>query len=120
MPCKLFLVVADTTNLVTGLREKRVFLERFVGARARPPVGGHLYRSLRCILHDCFTERSTVLAFNVSQLFALNHRVRGYDAVLGVGAPDIKITVFEAALAIVEHIKPSPRPLSPRPPLSQA
>jgi hypothetical protein len=81
VPGKLFLVVADTTNLVTGLRVKGGLLERLVCARARPPVGGHLYRSLRGILHDCFTERSTVLAFNVSQLFALKHRLCGYDAV---------------------------------------
>ena len=71
MPGKLFLVVADCANLVTGLRVEGGLLERLVCARARPPIGGHLYRSLRVILHDCSTERSTVLAFNVSQLFAL-------------------------------------------------
>jgi hypothetical protein len=47
-----------------------------------------------------------VVALNVSQLFAPIHvRLRGYDAVRGVGAPHIKITVLEAAFTVVEHIK---------------
>ena len=43
---KLFLVEADTTNLVTNLRIEGGLFERLVCARARPPVGGLLYRSL--------------------------------------------------------------------------
>ena len=71
MPGKLFFVVADTTNLVTDLRVESLLLEGLVRAGSRPPVGGLFYRSLGGILHNRFTERSTVLALNVSQLFAL-------------------------------------------------
>jgi hypothetical protein len=103
---KLFLVVADTTNLVTDLRVESLLLEGLVRARSWPPVGGLFYRSLGGILHNRFTERSTVLALNVSQLFASVHvRLRRDDAVRGVGAPHIKVSILEAALAIVEHIK---------------
>src|SRR5215831_11921707 len=102
---KLFLVVADTTNLVTDLRVEGLLLEGLVRAGSRPPVSGLFYRSLGGILHNRFTERSTVLALNVSQLFAPIHvRLRRNDAVGGVGAPHIKITILEAALALVEHI----------------
>src|SRR6476660_6477061 len=103
---QLFLVVADSTNLVTDLRVEGRLLEGLVRAGSRPPVGGLFYRSLGGILHNRFTERSTLLALKVSQLFAPIHvRLCGYDAVRRVGAPHIKITVLEAALAIVEHIK---------------
>src|SRR5262245_1827747 len=64
------------------------------------------YRSLGDILHNRFTERRTVLALNIPQLFALIHvRLRRYDAVRGVGTPHIKISILEAAFAIVEHVK---------------
>ena len=72
--------------------------------RARPR---RVAATSRCgILHNRFTERSTLLALKVSQLFAPIHvRLRGYDAVRRVGAPHIKITVLKATLAFVEHIK---------------
>ena len=47
---KLFLVVADTTNLITDLCVEGGLFERLVCARARPPVGGLFYRSLGGIL----------------------------------------------------------------------
>src|SRR4249919_2497347 len=73
---------------------------------AREPVGGLFYRSLGGILHNRFTQPSTVHALNVSQLLALIPvRMRRYDAVRGVGAEHIKIAVLEAAFALVEHIK---------------
>src|SRR6476660_164230 len=88
------------------LRVESLLLEGLVRAGSRPPVGSLFYRSLGGILHNRFTERSTLLALKVSQLFAPIHvRLCGYDAVRRVGAPHIKITVLEAALAIVEHIK---------------
>jgi len=49
---KLFLVEAHTTNLVTNLCVEGGLFERLVCARARPPVGGLLYRSLGGILHN--------------------------------------------------------------------
>ena len=67
---KLFLVEANTTNLVTNLCVEGGLFERLVCARARPPVSGLLYRPLGGILHNRFTEGSTVIALNVSQLFA--------------------------------------------------
>ena len=80
-------IVADPANLVAHLRVEGRLLEGLVRAGSRPPVGGLFYRSLGGILHNRFTERSTVLALNVSQLFALIHvRLRCYDAVRGVGA----------------------------------
>src|SRR6478672_8464855 len=103
---KFHFIEADTTNLVADLRVEGRLVEGHVRAGSRPPVGGHFYRSLGGILHNRFTERSTVLALNVSQLFALIHvRLRGYDAVRGVSTPHIKVSILEAALAIVEHIK---------------
>src|SRR5262245_36231179 len=106
MPGKLFLVVADSTNLVTDLRVEDLLLEGLVRAGSRPPVAGLFYRSLAGILHDRFTEWCTLLALNVSQVFApIPVRRRRYDAVRGVGAVDIEITVLKAALALVEHIK---------------
>src|SRR5262249_58212596 len=103
---KLFLVVPDTTNLVTDLRVEGLLLEGLVRAGSRPPVSGLFYHSLGGILHNRFTERSTVLALNVSQLFAPIHvRLRRNDAVRGVGAPHIKVAILEAALALVEHIQ---------------
>src|SRR5262245_36341740 len=96
MPGKLFLVVADSTNLVTDLRVEDLLLEGLVRAGARPPVGGLFYRSLGGILHDRFTEWCTLLALNVSQVFAPIHvRRRRYDAVRGIGAVHIKITVLK-------------------------
>jgi hypothetical protein len=47
---KLFLVEADTTNLVTNLCVEGGLFERLVCARARPPVGGLFYLSLGGIL----------------------------------------------------------------------
>ena len=47
---KLFLVVADTTNLVTDLRVESLLLEGLVRARSWPPIGGLFYRSLGGIL----------------------------------------------------------------------
>src|SRR6185437_909504 len=103
---KSHMIEADPANLVADLRVEGRLVEGHVRAGSRPPVGGHFYRSLGGILHNRFTERSTALALNVSQLFALIQvRLRRYDAVRGVGAEHIKITVLEAALAIVEHIK---------------
>ena len=64
IPCR-----SHTTNLVTNLCVEGGLFERLVCARARPPVGGLLYRSLGGILHNRFTEWSTVIALNVSQLF---------------------------------------------------
>jgi hypothetical protein len=78
---KLFLVVADTTNLVTNLCVEGGLFERRVCARARQLVGGLFYRSLGGILHNRFTEWSTVIALNVSRLFALIVRMRRHDAV---------------------------------------
>src|SRR5215510_12435088 len=46
-----FLVVADTTNLVTGLRVEDGLLEHLTCAMAGVPVGGLFYRSLSGILH---------------------------------------------------------------------
>ena len=46
MPGKLFLVVADSTNLVTDLRVEDPLLEGLVRARSRPPVAGLFYRCL--------------------------------------------------------------------------
>src|SRR5262245_11837272 len=103
---KLFLVVADTTNLIADLRIEGVLLEGLVRAGSRPPVGGLFYRSLGGILHNRFTERSAVLALNVSQLFASIHvRLRRDNAIRGVGAPHIKVSILEATLALVEHIQ---------------
>src|SRR6476661_341002 len=103
---KLFLVVADTTDLVTDLRVESLLLEGLVRAGSRPPVGGLFYRSLGGILHNRFTKRSTMLSLNVSQLFAPVHvRLRRDDAIRGVGAPHIKVSILEAALAVIEHIK---------------
>src|SRR4029079_4548415 len=88
------------------LRVEGILRERLVCARAGPPVGGLFYRSLGGILHNRFTERSTALALNVSQLFApIPVRGRRYDAVRGVSAPHIKVSILEAALALVEHIQ---------------
>ena len=56
MPGKLFLVVPDTTDLVTDLRVESLLLEGLVLAGSRPPVGGLFYRSLGGILHNRFTE----------------------------------------------------------------
>src|SRR5262245_8950353 len=99
---ELFLVVADTTNLVTGLRVEDGLLEHLACGMAREPVAGLLYRSLGGILHNCFTQRTTVHTLKVSQPFALIPvRMRRYDAVRGVGAEHIKIAVLEAAFAIV-------------------
>src|SRR4026207_1478911 len=99
-------IVADPANLVTGLRVEGRLLEGLVRAGSRPPVGGLFYRTLGGILHNRFTERSTALALNVSQLFApIPVRCRRYDAVRGVGAPHIKVSILEAALPIVEHIQ---------------
>ena len=82
MPGKLFLVVADATDLVTDLRVESLLLEGLVLAGSRPPIGGLFYRSLGGILHNRFTEWSTLLALKVSQLFAPIHvRLCGYDAV---------------------------------------
>ena len=67
----LFRVEADTTNLVTFLCVEGGLFERLVCARTRPPVGGLFYLSLGGILQNRFTEWSTVIALNVSQLFAL-------------------------------------------------
>ena len=52
---KLFLVVADTTNLVTDLRVEGLLLEGLVCAGSRPPAGGLFYRSLGGILHNRLT-----------------------------------------------------------------
>jgi hypothetical protein len=71
VPGESFLVVADSTNLVTDLRVEDSLLQRLLCARARPPVGGLFYRSLGGILHNRFTERSTALALNVFQLLPL-------------------------------------------------
>ncbi len=71
MPGKLFLVVADTTNLIAGLREERLFLQRLVGARARPPISNLFDRSFGSRLHYLFSERRTMLALNLAQIFAL-------------------------------------------------
>ncbi len=90
MSGKLFLVVADTTNLVTDLREERIFLQRLVGARARPPISNLFERSFGSCLHYLFSERRTMLALNLAQIFALKRGMRRYDAVRGVGAPHIK------------------------------
>ena len=88
VPGELFLVVADTANLISDLRVQGSLLQRLVCARAQRPVGGLFYRTLGGILHICFTERSTTLALNVSQLFApIPIRSRRYEAVRGVGAP---------------------------------
>src|SRR5262245_45466123 len=87
---RLILVVADSTNLVADLRIEDGFLQRLVCARARPPVSGLFCGSLGGILHNRFTEGSTVLALNVFHLFPLIPvRRRRYDAV-GVSAPHIK------------------------------
>src|SRR5262245_26942314 len=103
---ELFLIVADTTNLVTGLRVEDRLLAHLACRMARPPVGGLFYRSLSGILHNRFTQPNTVHALSVSELFApFPVRMRRYDAVQGVGAEHIKISVLEAALALVEHIK---------------
>src|SRR5262245_15253724 len=101
-----FLVVADTTNLVTGLRVEDGLLEHLTCAMAGVPVGGLFYRSLSGILHNRFTQPKTVHALSVSQLFAqFPVRMRRYDAVGGVGAEHIKIAVREAAFALAERIK---------------
>src|SRR5262245_18582029 len=79
---ELFLVVADSTNLVTDLRVEDPLLEGLVRAGSRPPVAGLFYRSLGGILHDRFTEWRTLLALNVSQIFApIPVGRRRYDAV---------------------------------------
>ena len=97
MPGKLFLVVADTTNLVTDLRIEGLLLEGLVRAGSRPPVGGLFYLSLGGILHNRFTEWSTVLSLNVFKPFALIHvRLCSDDAVRGVGAPHIKVSILKA------------------------
>src|SRR5262245_27856352 len=106
MPGKLFLVIADTADLVTDLCVEGLLLEGLVRAGSRPPVGGLFYRSLGGTLHDRFTERSAMLALDVSQLFAPIHvRLRRDNAVRGVGAPHIKVSILEATLALVEHIQ---------------
>src|SRR6478672_13079172 len=98
---KSHMIEADPANLVANLRVEGRLVEGHVRAGSRPPVGGHLYCSLGGILHNRFTERSTVLALNVSQLFALIHvRLRRDDAVRGIGAPHIKVSILEAALAV--------------------
>ena len=68
VPGGLFFVIADTANLISNLDVQGSLL--LVCTRARPPVSGLSYRSLGGILHNRFTERSTALALNVSQLFA--------------------------------------------------
>ena len=79
---ELILVEAYATNLVTNLCVEGGLLERHFCARPRPPVRGLLYGSLGGILHNRFTEGSTVIALNVSQLFALIPvRMRRQDAV---------------------------------------
>src|SRR5262245_49828117 len=109
VPGELFLIVADTANLISNLRIQGNLLQRLVCARARPPVGGLFYRSLGGILHNRFTERSTALALNVSQLFApIPIRCRRYDAVRGVGAPHVEVSIPEAVLALVEHYQRLP------------
>src|SRR5262249_984087 len=93
-PAELFLVVADTTDLVTGLRVEEGLLEHLACGMAREPVGGLFYRSLGGILHNRVTEPSTVHVLKVSQLFVLiSVRMRRYDPVRGVGAGHIKIAV---------------------------
>src|SRR5262245_51160892 len=107
--CELFLIVADTANLISNLRIQGNLLQRLVCARARPPVGGLFYRSFGGILHNRFTERSTALALNVSQLFApIPIRCRRYDAVRGVSAPHVEVSILEAVLALVEHFQRLP------------
>src|SRR4029450_3949864 len=102
----LFLIVAASTTLVTGLRVEDGLLEHFACGMARPEVGGLFYRSLGRILHHRFTQPNAVYAPNAAHPFALFPvRMRRYDAVKGVGAEHIKITVLEAASALVENIK---------------
>jgi len=81
VPGQLFLVVADTTNLVTDLRIEGLLLEGLVRAGSRPPLSGLLYRSFGSRLHYLFSERRTMLALNPVQIFALKRRMRRYDAV---------------------------------------
>src|SRR4029079_384293 len=74
------------------LRVEGILRERLVCARAGPPVGGLFYRSLGGILHNRFTERSTALALNVSQLFApIPIRCRRYDSVRGGGHSSVQV-----------------------------
>src|SRR5262245_10126378 len=76
------------------------------GQRARPPVRNLFYLSFGGLLHHLLTERIALPAENLPQLFALIPvRMRRYNAVFGVGAEHIKITVLKAVLSFVEHIE---------------
>src|SRR5262245_40449326 len=76
------------------------------GQRARPPVRNLFYLSFGGLLHHLLTERIALPAENLPHLFALIPvRIRRYNAVFGVGAEHIKITVLKAILSFVEHIE---------------
>ena len=76
-----FLIVADTANLIAGLREERIFSSGL----SEPGRGHQSVTSLIvpsaavCIIS--FSERRTMLALNPVQIFALKRRMRRYDAV---------------------------------------
>ena len=86
---QLFLVITDTTNLVTDLRVEGGLLENLACGTAWPPVGRLFDRSLSGILHNRFTRGSAVHTLNFSQLFPfLPVRMRRNEAVRGIGAED--------------------------------
>src|SRR4029453_15395364 len=100
-----FLVVANSAVLTYDLRIKAVFFERLVRAGAGPPIGNLLDLSFSGGPHDLFPERKALLAYDVLQLFTLQVGMRCENAVRGVGAEHIEVAVFEAALALVEHLE---------------
>src|SRR3982751_3337819 len=99
------LVVARAAILTFDSRIEGLLLARCrVRAGARPPVVDLLYLSLGRLLHDLLPQRIALLALDVLQLLALQVRMCGEDAVRGVGAEHIEVSLLEAALPLVEHL----------------
>jgi hypothetical protein len=94
----LFLVVANSAVLISDSREESVLLKRLVVAGARPKVGYLVDLSLSSSPHDLLSEREALFAFDVLQMFTLQIGMRCEDAVRGVGAKHIKVTVLKATL----------------------
>src|SRR5262245_43916653 len=103
--CRLFLVIADTTNLIADLRVEGRLQQRLVHARARPPVVDLCYRSFAGLLHHLLTERIALLALEFLQMLSLQVGMRSENAVRSVGTEHIKVTIPKPAFALVEHIE---------------
>src|SRR5262245_21439419 len=99
------LVVADAANLIADFRVEGGLFERLICARTGPPVCDLFNRSFGGVLHHLWSDRIALLPFDVLQMFTLEVGMRGHNAVRGVGAADIKVTVPKPALCLIEHIE---------------